>query len=287
VLYAALARAAGLPAVLIVAPDHVLVGVPTGMPEQSGHLLSLDSERFLLHGGELFVPIELSALERSFIDAWKAGAIELAKWKKGVKSLIVVDPAVAWTRHAPALGAAPDVKVTWHAARGLREGLLKELLLLAEDRTREVSESTSGRGMKPDDRARMLALAGRYKEAQKLLEAIVGKDPSAHALNNLANVELSLGRTKDAIARYEQAHARARKPQRARITANHALALKSAGDERGFDTKMMDCIEEGGEDLVRAIQQSGYMDNGANRGSPTPDNRRPLTALLHWLSPAK
>ncbi|MCC7383116.1 MAG: hypothetical protein IT384_14860 [Deltaproteobacteria bacterium] len=116
VLYAAIAESIGLPMLLLATPQHVLVAVATGLPAQSAHLVSARAERLFVHQGQLWIPVETTAIQKSFEEAWVAGAAEVARWRDTPSRLQVVDLRAAWKKYPPvepplegAVAAQPEV----------------------------------------------------------------------------------------------------------------------------------------------------------------------------------
>ncbi|NKB71414.1 MAG: hypothetical protein GKR89_30445 [Candidatus Latescibacteria bacterium] len=78
VLYAALLENAGIATALVDYPGHIFLLVDTGVPHQTAYRLPLETQRYVAWGKTLWVPVEITQLDRSFEQAWRLGADQLA-----------------------------------------------------------------------------------------------------------------------------------------------------------------------------------------------------------------
>jgi hypothetical protein len=102
ILYASLLESLGIETALISIPDHILLMYNTGKTtEQVDNYKKEYNEVFNMHG-TVWIPIEVTKIENSFVQAWEAGANRLnqaqAKNKKNVEIILV---RAAWDNSPP------------------------------------------------------------------------------------------------------------------------------------------------------------------------------------------
>jgi tetratricopeptide (TPR) repeat protein len=245
------------------------------------HLLSADPREFLHQDGELFVPIETTALTRGFSEAWKAGAAELARFEKNPAAIKRVDVRAAWKKYPPidlsAMGAKSERRV-----EGVRDEVVKVLASIETERRAalevelakvEKALAKSGALALINRRAVLMAQLGR-NDARALLEKIVREHPEdATALANLGNMHLLEGRPKDALAQYSLALQRAKGAAIVDIHLDAALAAFVAGDDAAFTDHVVECLEAGAKERVAALSRAGAGTSGGSRGGDQPSLR--------------
>lgn len=289
VLYAALAEAAGVSALLIVTPEHVLAAVPTGLPPGAAHLLALDPARVILHAGRVWVPVETTLLGGSFAEAWERGAAALTPWRDRWELVRVVDVRSAWASHpavdlAAPSARAPSVDLPPAAVQAELDALTASLKAGAEKRVAALTTPSKERTLAStgNERGLLLAALGRLPEAAAAFE-LAAQAPKAgvEPWNNLGNLEMLQAHPEAARARYEQALARdsARPP----IHRNAALAAHAAGDEAAFSEHVFGCLAAGGEELVRELTHLGPGAGGAARGADAAGASRSGASLRQAL----
>jgi hypothetical protein len=75
VLYAALIEAVGVPAAFITTPGHIFVGVRLNTTEDEARRTFLFPDDLIYtDGGEVWLPVEVTALRGTFLEAWSLGA---------------------------------------------------------------------------------------------------------------------------------------------------------------------------------------------------------------------
>jgi tetratricopeptide (TPR) repeat protein len=102
VLYASLLENAGVATALVDAPGHIFVLFDTGVYGEDRYLLPLDERHYMRRGERLWLPVEITALDQSFLQAWSAGAALLTQWSALERRRRVEDTATAWEHYPPA-----------------------------------------------------------------------------------------------------------------------------------------------------------------------------------------
>jgi hypothetical protein len=111
VLYASLLENAGIATALVDYPGHIFLLFDSGIGRQESYKLPLEEQRYVVHGERLWIPVEVTRVDRSFDAAWQAGLAELAKLPALEWRSRVVATAVAWEDY-PATAPAFTDRVT-------------------------------------------------------------------------------------------------------------------------------------------------------------------------------
>lgn len=280
VLYAAIAESIGLPMLMLATPQHVLVAVATGLPAQSAHLVSAQADRLFVHQGQLWIPVETTAIQKSFEEAWVAGATEVARWRDTPSRLQVIELRAAWKKYPPvepplagAVAAQPEAAEVGRRLAAELERLEAErraALLGALSEVEAALARASGAAAPTAlrlERAVLLAKLGREQDARAALTELVRERPSPAALNDLGNLELAAGKAQDAQRLYRRALTSAVKAEQVPIRVNAALAAWVRGDRREFSKQIVGCLEAGGEDAVLALARAGHGGSMGGRGA--------------------
>jgi hypothetical protein len=280
VLYAALGQSIGVPVLLITTPGHVFVAASTGLPKQSGYLVSARPDALFPFDGQLWVPIETTKLDGSFEDAWGLATKEIAKWRTAKDKMAVIDLRKAWSRFPPS-----DLKPTiGDVAAGdpsaLSQKLEQELAHIDAARTRAFEEQLSeieaklskAPASKTDElsieKAIVLAETGHEDAAKSLLEAVVHRSKgNSSALNDLGNISMIEQDVKGAHALYLDALAHAGATSGIEVRLNAALAALMLGNENEFADQIVACLDAGGEEAVMSLAQGGLGPSDGNRGA--------------------
>ena len=252
-LFASLVEARGLSAMLILTPAHILPAVATGLPEEAALWVHGDPGRFVRHGGALWVPIEATRLEASFVEAWRAGAEHVQEALRRGEKVGFVAVREGWKRFPPAgLERAEGAELA--SLGGAEAAIARELRSLADERKKVAEREAADEGRSRGERALLYASMGRLEDARTLLR---GKAGAARApleqLVNRGNLELVSGHPDRALSAYGEALRKAAGD--ARVHMNAGLAAWAKGDIEAFDEHILSCVENGGTDLVRRMSR--------------------------------
>jgi tetratricopeptide (TPR) repeat protein len=271
---------------IVTTPEHALAAIATDLPPHAAHLASSTADDLLIHEDQLWIPVEATLAGKTFAAAWEAGAREIARWKKTPGALGIVDLRAAWTKFPPIAAtssAAPGLE-TLESLGSIVGGELEQL----EARRRrgfeqELSRLGAGEATEIEiARGRLLAYAGREREARAIFEALAAKpDAAAAGHNNLGNLSLAAGDPESARKHYSAALAVAR--EKTRVRMNLAIVALALGDEKGFAEQVHACLEAGDEDAVLVLSRLGMGPAEATRGAGAAQPPVPLATHLYWL----
>ncbi len=101
-LYCALLEHAGVRSALVDYPGHIFALFDSGISRREAHKLPVGEQLTMLRGDRLWIPVEITLLDKSFREAWLAGARELAKLSAADRRRLVLDTAESWVLFPPA-----------------------------------------------------------------------------------------------------------------------------------------------------------------------------------------
>ena len=280
VVYAALAEAVGLRALIVLMPGHQLVAVDSGLLARNA---ALWKDELLEHEGRAYIPIETTLADRSFEEAWRSAVKRL----KGQRPQIV-SVRSAWRRFGPALlsKSKPELRLSRdqltqqiqrsvQAVEAARQQKLQKAMKKAERRM----VAKTARWHQLNALALLQVEAKQMSEARASLERAVKIAPKETVpINNLGNVQLLSGSAKEALETYQRALARA--PKKAPIHLNAALAAWRQGDEDSFTKHVSQCLLLGGETPVRQLLESLGEPGTVRSEAPTEQKRGDLARAL-------
>lgn len=90
----------GIETVLLEVPGHLLMMFNTGLPEADSGLISQDSGLLAMRNDEVWIPLEATMVNASFIEAWAEGA---RKYHQALaqNNLGIIDLKKAWQQYKP------------------------------------------------------------------------------------------------------------------------------------------------------------------------------------------
>lgn len=250
VLLCSLLGNVGVPTMLVDAPGHLMILADTGMHKNQARGLAVDEYLYTIVDDEIWIPIETTALGKSFCEAWSQGARAYQDWDARSR-ISLVDVGLAQQRYEPALpsgkGSAPNLdteelirRVT--ADGGEVETWRREYL---DARYHEVETPTSRNSMGLNQVAFAYFTAGSYPAAEStLLEALDLDSGSSITNNNLAAVYLRQGRGDLAIDHLETA--RKLDPADPGIQLNLGIARMMMGNRESGRTVTAAAVEGAG-----------------------------------------
>ncbi len=216
-LYSSLLESSGIPTLLVDVPGHVFMMFDSGLtPEEIRRYTGTTDGSFVVRNGSAWIPVEVTAVGKSFSEAWKLAATEVKKWT-GLNQMALVEVGSAQGQFPP---SPPDFGAL--SLADLNDGgfATRFALLVKEDAANIGAKEKGARDQAVAAiRARNLAPAaeeneigivfardGQIDEAIRHFKAAIEKDPKlAKAYNNLANVHYLQGNSREAIAQYLEA----------------------------------------------------------------------------------
>ena len=239
-LYASLLESAGIATGLVDVPGHVFVIFDSGLTAEEIRRYVGPTAGFQVRNGTAWVPVEITAVGKSFNDAWAAGTGELKKWD-GLKKFNVVETSAAqeqFPASPPAFGPPPSdllAKFDDRKFASLVDGD-KKSFGGNEDGTRlaainAVKKKNLPKASESNEIGIIFAKDGKFDEAERQFRDAIGQDPKlAKAHNNLANILYLQNRSNEAAAEYVKALETG--GENAAILANLANLYYEQGDAK-------------------------------------------------------
>ena len=101
VLYCALLEHAGVSTALVDYPGHVFMLLDTGLAHNEAYKLPFAPDLYVVRHNGVWIPVEVTRLGDSFIEAWRSGARQLARVSPSEQRRLFVDVADAWQSFPP------------------------------------------------------------------------------------------------------------------------------------------------------------------------------------------
>lgn len=211
-LYSSMLESSGIPTALVDVPGHVFLMFDSGLTPEEARLYN-DSNAFYVRNGTAWVPVETTAVGKSFKEAWASAATQTKKWS-GLDQLKLVD-VLAAQQEFP---ASPPTLTAVNAAANIDGQMFARLMSgdaqLADKeeqgRQQRIAEISGRKNLtepaKLNEIGIVYARDGLLKDAEGYFTRAKDADPRLFkAYNNLANVRYLLNDFDGAIKAYEQA----------------------------------------------------------------------------------
>jgi tetratricopeptide (TPR) repeat protein len=271
-LVAALLGSVGIDTRLVDAPGHLFLLVDTGVHERNRVALSLDERMTAVVDEAVWIPLETTAIDRGFAEAWRQGA-ELYSSLAARGEARTVDVAEAQAHYEPAElpGEAPALALDGAA---LTARFASDAGTLRGWQAEYASDHYPAAGTRPPSSPALLELghvyflAGRVDSACASLSlalAALPNSPCAH--NDLAVALTARGDLEAALAHFEAAVAA--DPADPGLWLNLGLVRYAAGDTTDAADPLSEGVtRSGGYAAACALLSVSGRDESARDGVP-------------------
>jgi transglutaminase-like putative cysteine protease len=256
VLMAALLANVGIPAKIVDVPGHLFLLADTGLHERNKLALGLDPALYVIDADGVWIPIETTAIDKGFAQAWRIGADEYRGWEaRGQINL--VDVARAQRRYRPTEAAGVSALPTLPDDAAFQALLVADAQMITSWKDGYMTEHYAGVSTSQpagpsalNEIAHVYFLAGRVEQARAKLDEILKQDQaSAAAQNNMGNICSVSGDMAGAIEHYRAALDA--EPDDPGISLNLGLVLYAYGDTANAAGPLRDGVElSGGYDAA-------------------------------------
>ena len=194
ILYASLLESLGVETAFITVPGHIFPAFSLDMKPEVARRAFANSDLLIYREGQTWLPVEITGIDGSFIDAWRTGAGEWTKAAKNEQGKFY-PVHECWQQYGstslPKSGA-PLALPSADAFRGRIEGDMRNLAQLEMspqlERLREQLRTSSNPNPVKNRMGVLYARYGFMDEAQQLFEQLAGGSGYLPALLNLANI---------------------------------------------------------------------------------------------------
>lgn len=209
VLYAAILQAVGVDTAFVFYPGHMLVAIRLDMdPAEARRTLS-SSDSVLIRDDEVWLPVETTALDSSFYDAWAVAGASIRRYKER-DELTLMPTSVAWAEY-PAVQLPDSLGVSLPSRDELESAARSAIHTVAlQESAVQASPLLDILSRHPDDartRNRLGALYARfglYEAATEQFDTIIRNNEYPPALTNRASLAYAEGDFQTAIGFYER-----------------------------------------------------------------------------------
>ena len=259
VLYCALLESAGVATALVDYPNHLFMLFDTGIERGQAYRLPLDSRRYVVRRDRLWLPVEITAIDQGFDQAWTQGLEELTKLSGRDLHRRVVDLSLAWEAFPPppalpvTTAIAPPERADFEPAFVAQYDHLEDAIdtHIQETYLGPLKTDPSNDGLRAQLLQVYLALR-RYDIALKTaFDALLEDQGDKAALHNHLGITYLLkAEASQAAYHFKQALALALAPQDRGIQKNLDLALASLG--KGSGTQLAARLAAAGSDSTKS-----------------------------------
>lgn len=213
-LYSAMLESSGIPTALVDVPGHVFLMFDSGLTPEEARLYNA-SDAFYVRNGTAWVPVEVTAVGKTFREAWALAATQVKKWN-GLDQLKLVDVLAAQTEFPsspPTLSLVDASKLSPTFDSAFAKLILADSVLAEKEEEGRQARITEIKGRKNltepaklNEIGIVYARDGLLKDAETFFTQAKDADPRLFkAYNNLANVRYLLNDFDGAIKAYDQA----------------------------------------------------------------------------------
>lgn len=208
VLLASLLGNLGVATRFVDVPGHIFLLVATGVHARHAAVLGIDSTHYVVLDQQVWVPVETTRLRDGFVEAWRAGAEQIASaTRRG--DLETIDVAAAQERFEPAYAAGPRVAAVPDSAeferrwsRAAAEIAARRESHLAARLARLGPATSSPAALL--EVARVLVLGGDFAGARTQLLRAADLDPASSVVHHDLAVTLAAMDSLEAAERHSR-----------------------------------------------------------------------------------
>ena len=213
ILYSAMLHSVGNKAAFITVPGHIYVAFDVGMTKADVKKYFSSVNDFIYRDDGIWVPVEITMLERDFLQAWSEGAREwsVASERKTAEFIPILE---AWKEYAPTwfgssvqqdiIDRAPkQPQVSAQFAALAKKLIDRESAPLIKDLKNKISASSSPALV--NRLGTVYAIYGMLADAEAAFKQAAASK-YAPAIHNLGNLYFMKGDYKSALDKYVQAY---------------------------------------------------------------------------------
>lgn len=232
ILYCALFESVGIDTAFITIPGHIFMAFCLGMKSDDAQKAFQSPGDVIIDGDKAWIPIEVTALDGKFLEAWQLGAKE---WREGqaAGTAALYPLHDAWQTYEPVGLFGGTFRVTAPAQDAVVAAYQRETQRFAEHEIYpEMAKLQAEIKQNPNSVSSMNKLGILYAkynmldQAEKQFQAVVAKQEYVPALVNLGNISYLRKDMKKATTYYERAYKKA--PEDAAVIVNLARAYHEA-----------------------------------------------------------
>lgn len=227
ILYAALLESLSVDTALIPVPGHIYIAVNLDMKPTEARKIFFNHGDLIFRDGNTWLPLEVTLVESSFINAWKEGAREWHKYEP-LEQAGFYPVSEAWQVFEP-VGLPGEAKgVDPPQTEMVEEAFTGELALIIQREIDNQEKDLTERIVQSGNNPRLInqlgilyARYGLFDEAEQQFKKVLQKTDYTSALVNMGNIHFIRGEFKEAYDYYQRA--RKKNPDNPKLLLNIAL----------------------------------------------------------------
>ena len=266
ILYASMLESIGIESAFITVPGHILTAfVVDGKPEEIERMTARP-ERYVVHGGKVFVPVEATMFAKGFNAAWAEGA---RQWRLAGTDARLVPIREAWASYeAVGLREAPPAFSFPQSSKILASYVAEFDRFVSDEfspQLAKLTEAVRASGGKSKDVNRLgilYARFGKYSDAESEFQKILKREEYLPALINMANLSLLRDNPKTAVSFIDRA---LKKDPRNRVALSTAVRIKTELGDQASATRHFAVLQS--VDPTAATALASTMESPSGRAS--------------------
>lgn len=216
ILFSALLESVFVPTAFITIPGHIFLAVSLEIPPDQARREFARPENLIFMDDQTWLPLEITALDKSFMEAWELGARE---WRQGKEhqQAQLYPIREAWSRFKPVGLPAPSSSVALPDMESLKGQYSRQVLRFVDSQiypqVQAITERIEEQGGKASPAAQrwvnrlgvLYCRYGLYDRALEIYKEILNNRNALPALLNVGTIHFNRDEFRDARRYYEQA----------------------------------------------------------------------------------
>lgn len=212
VLYCSILSSLGIPVALLSYDDHIFFMFSTGIYEKNRLGLSPDTTMTIVHDKKLWIPIEATDMNASFVENWHSTARKFHEAVNAGRKVQIIDIQEAWKRYLPVSLFAENFDIDLKPVKNDVESELRSLKDVTNGQyKKEIANLNSLKKKDIADPAKLknrigllYVRSGDYQKALKFFKQAYNINKSSKMLSNYAGTLLLSGREKEALKIFDK-----------------------------------------------------------------------------------
>lgn len=209
ILYTALLESVGIETAFVTVPGHILAAVALPMTPDEAERTFSRLDRYIVDGGKVFIPVEVTIFGKGFNAAWAEGA---RQWRLAGTAARLIPVREAWKTYE-AVGlreeaqslSYPPVRTVIASYKTELDRFISDELVPQVARLQEEIKRSGASSRNLNRLGVLYARYGKYPEAEAEFLKVLKREEFIPSLVNLANIALIRGDAKGAAGFYDRA----------------------------------------------------------------------------------
>jgi hypothetical protein len=212
VLYCALLESLGIKTAFITIPGHIFMAFSMDVKPEYAQSTFVKPDNYIYRGDQTWVPVEITALDNGFLNAWNTGAKEWREYS-GKDKAGFYPVYEAWEKYEPVGFTEPAEGIVLPAEDTLIRYYLEEVMVFVEqeifpreEKYKAEIKRTGGNVKSVNGLGVLYAKYGLYDKALVQFNIVLKKNEYVPALINAGNIYYLKGEMEKSLTYYERAY---------------------------------------------------------------------------------